>query len=573
MPMTVIMHQLMKTLFFATAFGFIVRAAPICSNWTEKIWDVIIVGAGPAGIIVADRMSEAGLSTLLIEAGGPSFGITGGDLDSRRPSWLNGTDLTRVDVPGLYKSIFADGGNLTCGKSLNAYGGCTIGGSSAINAGMYFVPPASDFELYFPDGWKAEDMKPALGRLLERNIPTNITSQDGIRYLQSGYDAARKWIVNGLGFAEMDLTAQPDYKTEVFGHPVYDYTNGQRGGPVVTYLQSALRRENFDLQMNTRVVRVDRERSRATGVIISLNGVELAVKLSEAGRVILSGGALFSPSLLMYSGIGSPDVLSTLRDARKLSPALSNRDWINSTYIGAGLFDNPNTFIELESDTVESYTYSYVQPPLDDRQLYIQQRSGPYTFASQTAVFWDATTHQNGAVVGFQGTVDSSGFGEYMSSKTITLNVYGTSGLKSRGHVVLDHNFIPGPSGDVYYSDPAGQDAKYIADFIYKIFQRLPGSGLTSLNIPQNSTKADIEKYITAWSTYARGQVNHWSSSCEIGKCVDVNTKVIGMENLHVVDSSIVPPLTVNPQLGIMAVAERASEMILRLAGKSMSVH
>merc|ERR1711964_102463 len=119
---------------------FVLLAAATAADWTTQQWDAIIVGSGPAGIIVASRMAEAGLQTLLLEGGGPSHGITGGDLDSRRPSWLSGTDLTRVDVPGLYKSIFENGGNLTCGALVNGFGGCTIGGSSAINAGLFFEP-------------------------------------------------------------------------------------------------------------------------------------------------------------------------------------------------------------------------------------------------------------------------------------------------------------------------------------------------------------------------------------------------------------------------------------------------
>lgn len=63
-------------------------------------WDAIIVGGGTAGIVVADRLSEAGKKTLLLELGGSSYGITGG---RERPGWLNGTELSRVDVPGLCK--------------------------------------------------------------------------------------------------------------------------------------------------------------------------------------------------------------------------------------------------------------------------------------------------------------------------------------------------------------------------------------------------------------------------------------------------------------------------------------
>ena len=70
----------------------------LAADWASESWDAIVVGAGTAGIIVADRLSEAGLKTLLLEQGGKSYGIVGG---REGPAWLNGTDLSRVDVPGL----------------------------------------------------------------------------------------------------------------------------------------------------------------------------------------------------------------------------------------------------------------------------------------------------------------------------------------------------------------------------------------------------------------------------------------------------------------------------------------
>jgi cellobiose dehydrogenase (acceptor) len=60
-------------------FAILATVAPVVrADWTTESWDIIVVGAGPAGIIVADRMSEAGKKTLLIEGGGGSYWTTGG---------------------------------------------------------------------------------------------------------------------------------------------------------------------------------------------------------------------------------------------------------------------------------------------------------------------------------------------------------------------------------------------------------------------------------------------------------------------------------------------------------------
>lgn len=453
---------------------------------------------------------------------------------------------------------------------MNAFGGCTIGGGSAINAGLFFEPPACDYDLYFPAGWKSKDMVNATKRVYASQPSTNLTSMDGKRYLQTGYVAAREWIVDGLKFKEVDVNRQANEKTGVFGRPIFAYANGQRGGPVISYLQKIMHLPNFHLQSGTRVLRAERTGRTTTGVTVLLDGQEKVVLLAPNGKVILSAGALFTPALLMNSGIGDPNILTRLQTAKRLSPTLQQSDWIDNTAVGTGLFDNPNTFIELTTPSIESYTHSYDNPILADTDLYLTQRSGPYTFASPTAVFFDTAKRADGTTAAFQGTIDTSGYGDFLNDSTITLNIYGTSGLKSTGKVVLDENFIPGPDENVYYSSP--QDGKDIAAFIFKIFQALPlsNSGLRPLNIAQASTVEQIEKYITTWSAYARGQVNHWSSSCRIGVCVDADLKVIGTDGLYVIDASVLPPLSVNPMFGVMVAAEKGIEGVLRAMGKSI---
>lgn len=455
-------------------------------------------------------------------------------------------------------------GNLTCASDVvNAFQGCTVGGNTAINAGLFFQPPASDWDLYFPNGWKNSDMQSAIAKVHAKQPSTDLPSADGKRYLQSGYEAAKEWLVESAGYAEVGLNDgwENHQKTKAFGHPIYNYEGGQRSGPVKTYLQSALKRSNFHFQTGTKVVRVIRDGQTATGVEIKLQGSNTTsvVNIAKSGRVVISGGALFSPQLLMWSGIGEAASLHNLSTSGQLT--LPTSQWINNSAVGDKLFDNPNTFIELFSDSVSSYNYNYTDPIPADKELYLKSRSGPYTFASQTSAFWDFI-QQGNETIGCQGTIDSSGFSKFMENGTFTLNVYGTSGLRSFGRVGLDATGIATPTPGFFYSDK--RDAQAVGQFVYNIFQKLPKT-LKPLNIAGNSTLEEITTWISTPSDYTLGNVQHWSSSCRFDTCVDADTKVIGTSNIHVVDASISAPLTTNPVLGTMIIAERAVEKILAL--------
>lgn len=101
---------------------------------TETPYDYVVVGGGAGGIPVADKLSEAGKSVLLIEKGPPSTGRWGGTMG---PEWLNGSDLTRFDVPGLCNQIWVDSNGVACADT-DQMAGCVLGGGTAVNAGLWW---------------------------------------------------------------------------------------------------------------------------------------------------------------------------------------------------------------------------------------------------------------------------------------------------------------------------------------------------------------------------------------------------------------------------------------------------
>lgn len=102
-------------------------------------YDYIVVGGGAGGIPIADKLSEAGKKVLLIEKGPPSTGRWGGTIapDWSVPEWLDGTGLTRFDVPGLCNEIWVDSAGIAC-TDVDRMAGCVLGGGTAVNAGLWF---------------------------------------------------------------------------------------------------------------------------------------------------------------------------------------------------------------------------------------------------------------------------------------------------------------------------------------------------------------------------------------------------------------------------------------------------
>lgn len=157
---------------------------------------------------------SANLSVLLLEAGGPSYSVVGG---TDHPDWLTGTNISRVDCPGLYNSIYDNSfssKSLLYNGAINAFGGCTVGGSAAINAGLYFAPPDSDWDSWGIESWSSKNISKSAAAV-EATIesPVSIPSKDGQRYLQSSYEAMSGWL-SAAGYAEVDVNSKNSYNSK-----------------------------------------------------------------------------------------------------------------------------------------------------------------------------------------------------------------------------------------------------------------------------------------------------------------------------------------------------------------------
>ncbi|KAF8584272.1 hypothetical protein K439DRAFT_1150670 [Ramaria rubella] len=537
-------------------------------------FDYIVVGSGAGGLVTADRLSEAGKKVLLLERGGPSVLITGGDV-----FWPGapGADLTRFDVPGLFESEFSSNDSFWFCKDVTFFAGCLVGGGTSVNGGLYWFPTTYEFSTSngWPSSWSNHG--PYTSALKARLPSTDTPSPDGKRYLEQAYDVTSQ-LLKGQGYTNITVNDNPDSKDHIFGYSSWNFQQGMRWGPVRTYLQTSLARSNFKFLQNTMVTSLVRNGSTITGVKTNDTSIGPAgvVSLNPNGRVILSAGSFGNPRILFSSGIGPTDMLEVVQSSPGAADLPPQSDWIILPQVGYNVADNPSINLILQHPSIDSYDNwndIWDSPRPADAAQYAQNHTGVFAGASPKLNFWRIYSGPDKVQRYLQGTVRPGASSvttvyPYNSSQVFTITVYLSTGVTSRGRIGIDATLKALPLVDPWLTDP--NDTAVLLQGLNDVLSNINTVPGLTLVTPDNTTT--MTEYV---ATYDPSNMcsNHWIGSCKIGNSssdsvVDSNTKVWNTTNLFVVDASIFPGLAAgNPQAAIMSAAEQAVANILALAG------
>jgi choline dehydrogenase len=273
---------------------------------TDGRFDYIIVGAGSAGCVLANRLTESGRHrVLLLEAGG----------EDRNP-WIHiplgyAKHFTNKKINWLYQTT---PGEEWVKRPVGQPRGKVLGGTSAINGMVYIRGQAEDYDHWRQlgnSGWSYEDVLPYFRKAEDQQ-------RGGDEFHGVGGPLAVSDVYESHPLAEAYIEAavqagyprNPDFNgasQEGFGPTQWTTRKGRRSSTAVGYLRPARKRANLAVATNAHATRLLFDGTRATGVEYSQNG-QLRTAHAD-GEVLVCGGAYNSPQLLQLSGLGPADLL------------------------------------------------------------------------------------------------------------------------------------------------------------------------------------------------------------------------------------------------------------------------
>ena len=512
---------------------------------SAKGWDYVVIGAGAAGCVVAGRLSqmlpEARIA--LIEAGRERLGLT-----TRVP----GIAFIASTFPRQNWNYQTEPVPALNGRKLSWFQGRILGGSSSINGMLYLRGHSLEYDQWAQrgcQGWSFDQVLPyfkktetnsrGAGEWHGDNGPMGVKQSRVDLPICDAFLAA----AGEAGYPVVDdLNADV---AEGFGRIDTNIAGGRRASTAVAFAQSGRQRGNLDLLSEAIAARIVIEGGRAKGVEIIRRGVRETVRAER--EVILCGGTVNSPHLLMLSGVGPADHLADLGipvvlDAPEVGRNLQNHPAYSLRYacsqpVTAYKYLNPGATLALGlryaltggGSLAESYvaTGGYM-------------RSDPSLAVSDTIVVMVPALVARRPVIGFR-------LRDLFPERHGFTVMVGSGRPLSRGHILLRsadpmaHPLI----FPEYFSEP--EDLHALARSVMQMRDMMRGSAISDLIEeelapgPIANDQVSIEADIRArCATYF-----HPSGTCRMGAeptaVVDPQLRVNGIEGLRVVDASIMP--------------------------------
>ena len=505
------------------------------------IYDYVIVGAGSAGCVLANRLTADPATRVLLLEAGPR------DTDP----WIHiplgyGKLFARRDVNWAYESEPEPTLN---NRRIFSPRGKVLGGSSSINGLVYIRGQPEDFDSWEVPGWSHAELVPYFKK-------TQVGVSDIERHeLCDAFIASAE----ALGYPR-----NGDFNGEVQeGTGYYQATvrNGRRSSTAVEYLRPALARPNLRVETNALASRILFDERRAAGVEFTQDGKTIQAKSSQ---VILSGGSFNSPQLLQLSGVGPGALLQqhgipVVHDAPDVGESLQDHFYCRT-------FWRANKAVTLNDDLMSLWRKAKIG--ID----YAMFRRGPLTVAAGHAAAFVRTRPELTRpdvqlyYINFS-TAKRGGTLHPWSGFTISVSQLQ---VESRGSVRIK-SADPRAAPAIRYNYLATENDRRVMVEGLKIARRIaaaaPLSGyIVKEEFPGAAVQTDDELLEVVRQTGET--VFHPTSSCRMGtdamSVVDSQLRVRGLQGLRVVDASVMPSVVSgNTNAAVIAIAEKGASLIM----------